>query len=71
MKSTNIDGYQVDYEGADENGITQCYIQKGKHSASLEGLLMSGCISDSNWNDVPVAQSTISKIEAWARNCGY
>lgn len=73
MKSTQtiIKGYRVelDIEGPEEP--TQCFVFKGKHSASLAALSMTGCLSYSNWDDIRVPEEVIEAIESWAVENGY
>jgi hypothetical protein len=66
---TNIAGYSIEFENDGET--TQCWIIKGNASASLEGLLGTGCLSDHFGDDVRVPQAIISRIETWALNKGY
>lgn len=62
---TTINGYLVELDIDDDT--TQCFINKGRGSASLECLLAVGTLDD----DLPVAQSTIDAIEKWALANGY
>ncbi len=68
---TIIKGYRVelDTEGSDE--ATQCFISKGNYSASLAALCLTGCLSDSTWDDIRVPESVIEAIESWAIENGY
>lgn len=66
---TNIFVYSIEFENDGET--TQCWIIKGNASASLEALLMTGCLTDHFGDDVRVPQAIINRIEAWARSKGY
>lgn len=68
---TIINGYRVelDVDGPDET--TQCFISKGIYSASLAALSITGCLSNSNWDDIRVPESVIEAIESWAVENGY
>jgi hypothetical protein len=66
---TNISGYSIEFENDGET--TQCWIINGNASASLEALLMTGCLTDHFGDDVRVPKAIINRIEAWARSKGY
>ena len=69
-KQTTIAGFEVSLEVG--NGFSQCYINKGRFSASLEGLLGLGGLVDPDtdgFSKVPVG--TVAAIERWALANGY
>ena len=69
-KHTTIAGYSVDLEVGD--GISQCYINKGRFSASLEGLTGLGGLTDPDTDAfAKVPAGTIAAIEKWAVANGY
>lgn len=70
-KQTVIQGYFVELEVDCEDGITQCFVIKGRHSASLAGLIYTGCLSAPIEGDQRVPRSVINQIEAWALAEGY
>jgi hypothetical protein len=65
---TVIHGYEVELEVDD--GTSQCFITKGRHSASLEALMATGVMTNAD-DEVEVTQGTIEKIEKWAIGKGY
>lgn len=73
---TTIEGYRVEleFESEGENvadtKATQCFVSKGKYSASLEALLWSGCLTDID-SELKVPARVISAIESWAQVNGY
>lgn len=69
-KQTIIAGFEVFLEVGD--GVSQCYINKGRFSASLEGLLGLGGLVDPDTDDFSkVPAGTVAAIERWALSNGY
>lgn len=66
---TVISGFTVQFEADEES--TQCFIFDSKASASLECLLGTGCLMDSDGNGVRVSQAFIDKVAGWAYKQGY
>lgn len=70
-KETIINGYRVELDLDGPDGTTQCFVSKGNYSASLQGLLYTGCLTDSTGRDALVGEKTVIAIEAWALAEGY
>jgi hypothetical protein len=71
---TVINGCTVEYEGENDEGVTQCFISKGRFSASLAALEGTGCLTDSGspaCDELPIDEPTIDAISAWATAQGY
>lgn len=73
---TIIEGYKVELEFESEGdnvadtNPTQCFVSKGRYSASLEALLWSGCLTDVD-SELKVPARVIGEIESWAQVNGY
>lgn len=70
-KETIINGYRVELDLDGPDGTTQCFVSKGSYSASLQGLLYTGCLTDSGDREIRVNESIVDAIEAWALAEGY
>jgi hypothetical protein len=68
--TTIIDGYKCEYMGITHDGTTQAYLSKGKYSGSMELALQCGHLDyyDELQN---IPQTTLKKIENWAKQVGY
>lgn len=66
----NINGYDVEIEADNGEGVSQCFVIKGKYSASLACLEATGELS---WGDlvVRVPESIVDKISTFAEANGY
>lgn len=66
----NINGYEVDIEADNGEGVSQCFVIKGKYSASLACLEATGELS---WGDlvIRVPESIVDKISVFAEANGY
>jgi hypothetical protein len=71
MKTKNISGYKVEFDGADENGITQGSVSKGKYYGSIELATQAGHLHDDNWNIHEIPEDICIKIADWAEEVGY
>ena len=70
--SKKIGGYLVEYESAGEScETTQCWVQYGPYSGSLERLRQEGVLSDREDRDFAVLSIHIHAIEQWAKEQGY
>lgn len=67
-RSTTIKGYTVELDTDDET--TQCFITKGRYSASLAALSSTGVLTDDD-KEHAVPGSIQGDIENWAYNNGY
>ena len=67
--TTTIAGYRI--EIANEGDSIQCWVEKGRHSASLAALQNSGVLEDSSGFEHKVHPATIDRITAWAEYNGY
>lgn len=74
-KLTTIDGYTVEFNPSNENGLTECHIWISGagflYSASLEALESEGILLDSWDREHNVHVKTIDKIVDWAKDQGY
>ena len=66
--NTVIDGYSVCL--MIDSDTTQCYIEKGHASGSLDLALDQGILS-TDAGDVHISPKVVDKIEAWAVSHGY
>lgn len=66
----NINGYEVDIEADNGEGVSQCFVIKGKYSASLACLEATGELS---WGDlvIRVPDTIVDKISTFAEANGY
>lgn len=78
MKNTTvIDGYTVEFNPCNDNGLTECHIWKSgvtrgtTYSGSLQVLMDVGVLCNCYDSEHTVEQRTIDKIEAWANDMGY
>lgn len=66
----NINGYEVDIEADNGEGVSQCFVIKGRYSASLACLEATGELS---WGDlvIRVPDTIVDKISTFAEANGY
>lgn len=69
-KETIINGYRVELDLDGPDGTTQCFVSKGSYSASLQGLIYTGTLTDGD-REIPVSESIVNAIEGWAVAEGY
>lgn len=69
MKSTKISGYSVEISICDDS--TQCWVEKGKYSASLAALQDTGLLETSLGGEHKVRHDVIDEITEWAEANGY
>jgi hypothetical protein len=66
---TQIAGIECDLEV--EDGVSHCYLNRGRYSGSLEFLKAYGYLEDFNGNGLQVSAEVQKKIEDWALRNGY
>jgi len=69
MKSTKISGYSVEISACDDS--TNCWIEKGKYSASLAALQDTGLLETTLGGEHAVNPDIIDRITEWAEANGY
>ena len=70
MTTATINGYTVDLES--DGDCTQCWVGKGRFTASLGILEAEGVLTDSNTDaTLEVPQTVIDRIMAFACSKGY
>ena len=69
MKITKISGYSVEISACDDS--TQCWVEKGKYTASLAALSDTGLLEDTLGGQHKVKADIIDKINEWAEANGY
>ena len=66
-----IDGFRCELETLDD-GRKDCFISKGRFSASLGAASDEGKLWASDWTQsLPIGQKTLAAIESWALANGY
>ena len=69
MKTTKIKGYKIEFVVNDDS--SNCYIEKGNFSSSLEVLNDFGYLESRTGAEHKVDPDTIEKIYEWALAQGY
>lgn len=71
MTMTVINGFTAEIEpNADREGVN-CYVYKGRYSASLECADDNGFLTDNDDRELTVPPGTLAAILTWARGHGY
>jgi hypothetical protein len=76
-EQTEIDGFRVEVETmTDDNDAARgewvdCWISKGRHSASLALAEDCGVIEVDGGEDIPIPAKTLERVRAYAVSLGY
>ena len=72
MTTTTINGYRVSLKPATNDSSSECWITRGKFSASLGYAINTGDLhSDKSGVDAPIDFDTVEKIHEWAIANGW
>lgn len=67
-----IDGILCELEPTDDDGRIDCFLTKGRFSASLAGADGEGVLWANDFEEsLPVSSETLGRITAWALRHGY
>ena len=69
MSKTKIAGYSIELSHEDDS--TQCWVEKGQYSASLQALVDNGCLESRTGGEHGVNPDTIERILDWATENGW
>ena len=72
MTTTTINGYRVSLKPATDDSSSECWITRGKFSASLGYAINTGELhSDQSGVDAPIDFDTVERIHEWAIANGW